>query len=213
MSFDQHSSMVVLDMMRGMSYLPAWGWDDINEHVTFVEIRDIVDEAMPHEEFVDEMLAMSSSQIKEIASPELASPFDLGVSVIEIAEEIQVALAPKIAEDVIAVNIFNTDDKIAQHDSNDDSSFVSNSDPIDQRVLPATGDTKIVDFGTAELPKELRIGSNLSTDERDNLIQLLGYHLDIFAWSYEDMSGLDPSIVQHRLPLLPHARPVKQKLR
>ncbi|WKA02258.1 hypothetical protein VitviT2T_020470 [Vitis vinifera] len=27
------------------------------------------------------------------------------------------------------------------------------------------------------------------------------------------MSGLDPSIVQHRLPLLPHAKPVKQKLR
>ncbi|WJZ91334.1 hypothetical protein VitviT2T_010415 [Vitis vinifera] len=27
------------------------------------------------------------------------------------------------------------------------------------------------------------------------------------------MSGLDPSIVQHRLPLLPHARLVKQKLR
>ena len=27
------------------------------------------------------------------------------------------------------------------------------------------------------------------------------------------MSGLDPSIVQHRLPILPHARPIKQKLR
>ena len=27
------------------------------------------------------------------------------------------------------------------------------------------------------------------------------------------MSGLDPSIVQHHLPLVPHARPVKQKLR
>ena len=27
------------------------------------------------------------------------------------------------------------------------------------------------------------------------------------------MSGLDPTIVQHHLPILPHARPVKQKLR
>ena len=54
---------------------------------------------------------------------------------------------------------------------------------------------------------------DLSTDERKSLIQLLRAYLDIFAWSYEDMSGLDPSIVQHRLPLLPHARPVKQKLR
>ncbi|RVW58846.1 Transposon Ty3-G Gag-Pol polyprotein [Vitis vinifera] len=61
--------------------------------------------------------------------------------------------------------IFDIDDEIAQHDSDDDSSSVSDSDPVDQRVSPA------------------------------------------------DMPGLDPSIVQHRLPLLPHARPVKQKLR
>ncbi|XP_034674313.1 uncharacterized protein LOC117905510, partial [Vitis riparia] len=70
-----------------------------------------------------------------------------------------------------------------------------------------------VDFGTADQPRELRIGSDLSIDERDSLIQLLRAYLDVFAWSYEDIPGLDPSIVQHRLPLLPHARPVKQKLR
>ncbi|RVW21995.1 Retrovirus-related Pol polyprotein from transposon 17.6 [Vitis vinifera] len=59
-------------------------------------------------------------------------------------------------------------------------------------------DTEIVDFGTADQPRELRIGSDLSTDERDSLIQLLRSYLDVFAWSYEDMPGLDPSIVQHR---------------
>ncbi|RVW78015.1 Retrovirus-related Pol polyprotein from transposon 17.6 [Vitis vinifera] len=109
--------------------------------------------------------------------------------------------------------IFDIDDDIAKHDSDDDSPPDSDSDPVDQRVSPAVGDTKIVDFGTADQPRELRIGSDLSTDERDSLIQLLRSYLDVFAWSYEDMSGLDPSIVQHRLPLLPHARPVKQKLR
>ena len=57
------------------------------------------------------------------------------------------------------------------------------------------------------------MGLDLSIDERDSLIQLFISYLDVFAWSYEDMSGLDPSIVQHRLPLLPHAKPVKQKLR
>ena len=84
---------------------------------------------------------------------------------------------------------------------------------MDQRVLPAVGDIEIVEFSIADQPRELRIGSDLSTDERDNLIQLLRSYLDVFAWSYEDMLGLDPSIVQHHLPLLPHARPVKQKLR
>ena len=38
-------------------------------------------------------------------------------------------------------------------------------------------------------------------------------YFDDFAWSYEDMSSLDPSIVQHYLPLLLHVRLVKQKLR
>ena len=83
--------------------------------------------------------------------------------------------------------IFDIDDEIAQHDSDDDSSFISDSDPVDQRVSPAVGDTEIVDFGTTDQPRELRIGSDLSTDERDSLIQLLRSYLDVFAWSYEDM--------------------------
>ena len=109
--------------------------------------------------------------------------------------------------------IFYIDDEFAQHDSDDDSSSVFYSNPVDQRVSPAVGDTKIIDFGIVYQPRELRIRSDLSVDERDNLIQLLRAYLDVFAWSYEDMPGLDPSIVQHCLPLMPHARLVKQKLR
>ena len=66
-----------------------------------------------------------------------------------------------------------------------------------------------VSFGIENQPRELKIGSPLSTDERKRLIHLLRSYLDVFAWSYEDMPGLDPSIVQHHLPILPHARPVK----
>ena len=86
-------------------------------------------------------------------------------------------------------HIFYIDDEIAQHDSDDDSN------PMDQRVSPAIGDMKIVDFGIVDQPRELRIESDLSVDERDSLIQLLREYLDVFAWSYEDMPGLDPSIV------------------
>ena len=53
----------------------------------------------------------------------------------------------------------------------------------------------------------------MSVDERDSLLRLLRSYLDVFAWSYEDMPSLDPSIVQHHLLLVPHARPIKQKLR
>ena len=105
--------------------------------------------------------------------------------------------------------IFDIDDEIAQYDSDDDLSYASDSDPIDQKVSPTIEDTEVVDFGTVDQPRELRIRSDLSTNERDNLIQLLRSYLDSFAWSYEDMSGFDLSMVQHHLPLLPHARPDK----
>ena len=40
--------------------------DEINEHGTFAEIEDIVDGAVPHDEYIDEMLAMSMSQVDGI---------------------------------------------------------------------------------------------------------------------------------------------------
>ena len=92
--------------------------------------------------------------------------------------------------------ILDIDDEIAQYDS-------------DERATPTVGDVEIVDFNTVDQPKELKIGSSLSIDERDNLIHLLRSYLDVFTWSCEDMPCLDPSIVQHHLPTLPHARPVK----
>ena len=84
---------------------------------------------------------------------------------------------------------------------------------IDERVSPPFDDLETVDRGTADQPRELRIGTTLFVDERDSLLMLLKSYLDVCAWSYEDMPGLDPSIVQHHLPLVPHARLVKQKLR
>ena len=98
---------------------------------------------------------------------------------------------------------------------NFDDSYRSDSGHIftNERVSPPFDDLETVDLGTADQPRELRIGTTLSTDERDSLLRLLRSYLDVFAWSYEDMLGLDPSIVQHHLPLVPHARSVKQKLR
>ena len=89
----------------------------------------------------------------------------------------------------------------------------SNTDIEDRKVTPVSGSTELIDFGVPDQPREIRIGSSLSHDERSILIDLLRSYLDVFAWSYEDIPGLDPTIVQHHLPILPHARPVKQKLR
>ena len=110
-------------------------------------------------------------------------------------------------------HVYDIDDESMQHDSNEDFFSSFDSSLIDQKVSPTTGDAEIVDFDTVDQSRELMIVLDLSTDERDSLVQLLRSSLDVFAWSYEDMLGLDPSIVQHHLPLLSHARPVKLKLK
>ncbi|XP_060179392.1 uncharacterized protein LOC132609432 [Lycium barbarum] len=45
------------------------------------------------------------------------------------------------------------------------------------------------------------------------LIQALFKYKDVFAWSYDDMSGLSTKLVVHKLPTDPTFPPVKQKLR
>ncbi|RVW23587.1 hypothetical protein CK203_091487 [Vitis vinifera] len=159
--------------------------------------------AVPHDEYIDEMLAMSLSPIEEIALPGLVSPFDLFGVHVGIIEGASDFVDPPLSFDILSGFVSRSD-------------IVSDVSSMDLSILKGftcCKDTEIVDLGTADQPRELKIGSDLFVDERDNLIQLLRAYLDVFAWSYEDMSGLDPSIVQHRLPFLPHARPVKQKLR
>ncbi|MCI80606.1 hypothetical protein A2U01_0101877, partial [Trifolium medium] len=48
---------------------------------------------------------------------------------------------------------------------------------------------------------------------KKRIVGLLREYVDIFAWSYRDIPGLDPEIVKHRLPLKPECPPMKQKLR
>ena len=36
---------------------------------------------------------------------------------------------------------------------------------------------------------------------------------DVFAWSYEEMLGIDPRIVEHEIKTYPNAKPVRQCLR
>ena len=91
-----------------MSLMTLYFPDEIDEHMIFFEIGDIVDRAIPHDEYIDEILAMSMSQIEEIVRPELAMPFNLfGVSAIEITEKIQIALTPEFTEDDIVDVLFN----------------------------------------------------------------------------------------------------------
>ena len=63
----------------------------------------------------------------------------------------------------------------------------------------------LVEDGTT---KTTRIGTTLSPEMRTRLIQFLKENLDVFAWSHEDMPGISPKIIQHKLNVDPERKPV-----
>jgi hypothetical protein len=80
-------------------------------------------------------------------------------------------------------------------------------------IQPHEETIEIINLGSEEDRKEIKIGALLEATVKERIIELLREFVDVFAWSYRDMPGLDPEIVVHRLPLKPECPPVKQKLR
>ena len=68
-------------------------------------------------------------------------------------------------------------------------------------------------MGTNEQPKKISISHDLTPEERENFERILTKKKVVFAWSYEDMPGLDRDIAEHHIPTYPESKPVKQKLR
>jgi hypothetical protein len=74
-----------------------------------------------------------------------------------------------------------------------------------------TGDLEDVTVGPQN--RKLRIGAQLPEDEKKKLVGFLCDHVDIFAWEHNEMPGIDPSVIEHRLNVDRNYRPVKQRRR
>jgi len=70
----------------------------------------------------------------------------------------------------------------------------------------------VLNLGDVGEIKEVKIGTSVKKEIREQLCALLKEFRDVFAWSYNDMPGLDTNIVQHKLPLKPECPSVLQKL-
>jgi len=80
-------------------------------------------------------------------------------------------------------------------------------------IQPYEEAIELINLGTVEDKKEIKIGASLEASVKKRVIELFKEYVDIFAWSYRDMPGLDTNIMVHRLPLKPECPLVKQKLR
>lgn len=64
-----------------------------------------------------------------------------------------------------------------------------------------------------EGPRKIKVGIQLTSLELELYKTLVMEYRDIFAWSYKDLRGIPPEVVQHRIPLIPGVLPIRQKER
>ena len=61
--------------------------------------------------------------------------------------------------------------------------------------------------------KYIRVGANMEGKIKQDIVQFLKKNIDVFAWSHEDMPGIDLSVITHRLNIYPSSKLVRQKKR
>ncbi|KAK9019602.1 hypothetical protein V6N11_054118 [Hibiscus sabdariffa] len=82
----------------------------------------------------------------------------------------------------------------------------------EKQILPYQEELEILNLGTEEERREVKIGTTISAETRQNLIKLLHEYKVVFAWSYQDMPVLNENIAMHKLPIKSECKPVQQKL-
>ena len=65
----------------------------------------------------------------------------------------------------------------------------------------------------SNLERYTMVGANLEEKNKKDHVQFLKKNIDVFAWSHEDMPGIDPSVITHRLNICPFFKLVRQKKR
>ena len=87
---------------------------------------------------------------------------------------------------LLAVNVFIS--KIGKEILNNKESKQGHLEPIKEETQP-------INLGTDDEPKIIQVGNTLTTFKKDALVALLTEFKEVFAWSYEDMPGIDTDIV------------------
>jgi hypothetical protein len=68
-----------------------------------------------------------------------------------------------------------------------------------------------MNIGTQEDPNILKIGTQCLDKEKHKFTDLLCEFKYVFAWSYEDLRGFDPNIIQLVIPIKEEAKLVRKR--
>ena len=89
-------------------------------------------------------------------------------------------------------------------------------DPRDESPTPHTQpaeELETITLSDEQPDRQVRIGTRLTANLRTQFIDFLRHHSEVFAWSYEDMPGIAPDVISHKLTISSAYKPVRQKRR
>ena len=77
------------------------------------------------------------------------------------------------------------------------------------KPIPKPSETpQEVEIIPRDLTKVLKIGSALTTLEKEKMVSFLKANQDVFARKHEDIPEIDRKIIQHRFNVNPECKPV-----
>jgi hypothetical protein len=79
--------------------------------------------------------------------------------------------------------------------------------------MKAVDDTRIVQLCVDVPSRIVMIGTEVSKEEENRLLQFLRHNQDVFAWSKLDLTGVHCSVIEHALNTDPKVRPKLQRQR
>jgi hypothetical protein len=82
-----------------------------------------------------------------------------------------------------------------------------------QTKAQACEETKRVPLDLLVPNEQVIIGTGLSQEEEDKLVEFLRRNKDIFTWSSNDLGGVSRDIIEHKLDIDPKVKPKKAKVK
>ena len=68
---------------------------------------------------------------------------------------------------------------------------------------------EVVTLDESRPKRTTRMGMLASQPIRQALVSFLKMNQDVFAWSHDDIPGIDPSVIVHRLNVNPASSPIR----
>ncbi|KAI5317091.1 hypothetical protein L3X38_036798 [Prunus dulcis] len=121
----------------------------------------------------------------------------------------------KIKDDLVQVNCTFFEETVDQDDDPQDiEGFIDIVQPAPSQMeeggQATIDDLQEINLGTVDNPKPIFVSALLTPQELEEYTQLLQEYRDVFAWSYQDMPGLDPNVAVHKLGIRDEAQWLKQ---